>query len=226
MPTSAIAPLLPSSPEGVILVGGGRNARNLICVFETAGVHVRGIVDDHPAGHVLGHEVNLIESINGAPVDAFLTVANPNHASQIRARPVLQNCRWPRFIHPSSVVSSHATIGDGAYIGPFCVLTDVTLGRHVHLFTHNVLGARVEVDDFSVIMPHATLASDVRIGKRCMIAMGARIRPGVTIGNDCRVDANVVVRKDMPDGTIAISNSLTRTRTRPGFEQLEAIAAQ
>ncbi|MCC9597111.1 MULTISPECIES: acetyltransferase [unclassified Rubrivivax] len=206
--------LSPAAPEGLLLVGGGRNARNLICVFETAGVAVSGVVDDRPAGVVLGHEVGLIDGVNGAAVDAFLTVADPVHAQAIRERPALSGCRWPRFIHPSAVVSSHAEMGEGCYVGPFAVVTDISLGRHVHLFAHNVLGSRVSVGDFSVILPHATVASDARIGRRCMVAMGARIHAGVTIGDDCRIGAGAIVRRDMPDGTIALPDRESRVRGR------------
>jgi acetyltransferase-like isoleucine patch superfamily enzyme len=171
-------------------------------------------VDDRPAGDLLGHKVELIDSLNGASVDTFLTIANPDHASVIRERSDLSCCRWPYFIHPSSVVSSHAKIGEGSYVGPFVTLTDISLGRHVHLFTHNVLGARVSVGDFTVILPHATVASDVRIGKRCMIGMGARIHAGVTIGDDCRVAVNAVVRRDMPNNSLALSRNATLIRTR------------
>jgi UDP-3-O-[3-hydroxymyristoyl] glucosamine N-acyltransferase len=201
-------------------VGGGRNAHNLVCILETAGIAIRGIVDDRPAGTLLGHEVGRIDDVGGANMDAFLTVADPDHAQAIRARPALGGCRWPAIIHPSSVLSSHARIAEGSYVGPFAVVTDVVLGRHVHLFAHNVLGARVEVGDFSVLLPHATVASDVRIGKRCMIAMGARIHAGVTIGDDCRVGVNAVVRSDMPAGSIALGEGRTRIRSRGAFGQV------
>lgn len=209
----------PAAPEGVLLIGGGRNARNLICIFETAGAPIRGVVDDRPAGMVLGHDVGTIDSVDGAAVGAFLTVADPDHAAAIRARPALRNCRWPRFVHTSAVVSSHATLGEGCYVGPFAVLTDVVLGRHVHLFAHNVLGARVEVGDFTAILPHATVASDTRIGARCTVAMGARIHAGLTIGDDCRIGAGAIVRRDMPDGSIALPEGRTRVRSRLSFRR-------
>lgn len=207
----------PPVSEGLLLVGGGRNARNLICILETAGITISRVVDDRPEGSVLGHDVGFIDEVDGAQADALLTVADPDHAQSIRERPALRGCRWPRIIHPSSVVSSHARMGEGCYIGPFAVVTDVDLGRHVHLFAHNVLGARVAVGDFSVVLPHATVASDVRIGKRCMIGMGARIHAGVTIGDDCRIGVNAVVRNDMPDGSIAICNRPTSIRNRLAF---------
>lgn len=216
---SQFVPLSPPAPDGLLLVGAGRNARNLICIFETAGVSVRGLVDDRPADPVLGHEVGSIASLNGISTDAFLTISDPDLASVIRKREVLRGCRWPRFIHPSSVISSHAVVDEGCYVGPFAVLTDIVLRPHVHLFTHNVLGARVVVGDFTAILPHATVASDVRIGKRCMIGMGARIHAGVTIGDDCRIGVNTVVRRDMPDRSIAVSTDATRVRTRISFAE-------
>lgn len=214
MTTSAIPTLSPTVDNGLTLIGAGRNARNLICTFETAGVHVRALLDDRPSGVVLGHQVGLIDTLAGSSIDAFLTIADPVHASSVRERYALRGCRWPRFVHPSAVASSHAQLAEGCYVGPFAVITDVTLGRHVHLFAHNVLGSRVEVGDFTVILPHATVASDVRIGQRCMVAMGARIHAGVLIGNDCRIGANAVVRRDMPDGTIAVSPPPPRVRRR------------
>lgn len=215
-------PLFPSAPEGLLLIGAGRNARNLICIFETAGVRVSHLVDDQPAGGVLGHQVGLIDDVDGANVDAFLTIADPAHAQLVRERPALRCCIWPRFIHPSSVVSSHAKFGEGCYIGPFAILTDVILGRHVQLFAHNVLGARVSVGDFTAILPQATVASDVKIGKRCMIGMGARIHAGVQIGDDCRIGVNAVVRRDMPDGTIAHFDPRVRVRRRISFARSSA----
>lgn len=214
MSTICTIPLSDVIPGGLLLIGGGRNAHNLICILEAAGFAIRGIVDDRPAGTVLGHDVGSIDDVDGASVDAFLTIADPDVATAIRERPALRGCRWPRIVHPSSVVSTHAEMGDGAYVGPFSVVTDVVLGRHVHLFTHNVLGARVVVGDFSVLLPHATLASDVRVGKRCMIGMGARIYAGVTIGDDCRIGVNAVVRGDMPDGTIAFPPHRSNIRPR------------
>lgn len=201
-------------PEAVLLVGGGRNARNLVCVLATAGISVLAIVDDAPTKEILGHKVGYIDDVDGAAFDALLTIADPELAEFIRQRPALQGCRWPPIIHPTSVVSSYAQIGEGCYVGPFAVLTDVLLGSHVHLFAHNVLGARVSIGDFTVVLPHATVASDVRIGKRCMIGMGARIHAGVNIGDNCRVGVNAIVRRDMQDCSIAICERSATVRGR------------
>lgn len=207
----------PFSPvvESVVFVGAGRNANNLIGIFESAGAAIGHIVDDRPAGSVLGRKVDAIDSIAGAGLDAFLTIADPDIARAVRARASLANCRWPRFVYPNAVVSQHAAIGEGSYIGPFSLVTNAEIGRHVHLFAHNSIGARAQIGDFSAILPHAMISSDVRIGAGCLIGSGALISAGVTIGDNCRVGPNVVVRRDMAPDSIALpARALVRSRVR------------
>lgn len=189
----------------LIFVGGGRNAHNLISIMEGAGIEIGDILDDRPGGPILGRPVRTIDSQEGRPADAFLTIADPDAARAVRQRPALCGCRWPSFVYPNCVGSTYAEIGEGSYVGPFTILTNTRLGRHVHLFAHNGVGARSEVGDFTVVMPGATISSDSRIGAGCLIGTGARVLAGVSIGDNCRVGANVVVRRDMPEGSIALS---------------------
>lgn len=209
-----LSPLKPDV-ESIVFVGAGRNAHNLMDVFEAAGVAVRYVVDDAASGGVLGKVVETIDSIAGSSLDAFLTITNPEIACAIRTRPALAQCRWPSFIFPNAVVSKYAVVGEGSYIGPFAMVTDAQIGRHVHLFTHNSIGARARIGDFSAVLPQAMISSDVTIGTGCLIGSGALVSAGVTIGDNCRIGANVVVRRDMPAGSIALpARTLIRSRMR------------
>jgi len=205
-------PLVPESDDGLVFIGGGRNAHNLIGIMEGAGIRVSRVLDDAPKAPVLGREVERIDDLEGQAVDAFLTITDPGLAPAVRSRSALAGCRWPTFRHPISDISPYALIGPGCFVGPFAYVTDVVMGQHVHLFAHNVLGSEVEIGDFTAILPHATLASGARIGARCVIAMGARIHAGVTIGDDCRIAANAVVRHDVPAGSMVAPE---RSRVRP-----------
>lgn len=203
----------------LLFVGGGRNAHNLIGIMEGAGIEIGDILDDRPSGPILGRPVRTIDSQDGRSADAFLTIADPVAARAVRQRPALSGCRWPSVIYPNCIGSSYAEIGEGSYVGPFTILTNTRLGRHVHLFAHNSVGARSEIGDFTVIMPGATVASDARIGAGCLIGTGARILAGVIVGDDCRVGANVVVRRDMPDGSIALSEPAVISPRRRASER-------
>ena len=50
------------------------------------------------------------------------------------------------------------------------------------------------------------LLKDTYIGKRCFIAVGAIILPGVRIGNEVIVGAGAVVTKDVPSNVIVAGN--------------------
>lgn len=45
---------------------------------------------------------------------------------------------------------------------------------------------------------------NVRIGDNVIIGAGAKILPNVTIGNNCKVGANCVVVKDIPDNATVV----------------------
>lgn len=55
--------------------------------------------------------------------------------------------------------------------------------------------------------------SDVFIGERCFIAVGATIMPGVKIGDEVIVGAGSVVTKDVPSHTIVAGNPARIIRT-------------
>jgi len=41
-----------------------------------------------------------------------------------------------------------------------------------------------------------------KIGDRVTIGANVTLMPGKKIGNDCKIDAGIIIWKDIPDGTI------------------------
>src|SRR5690606_29813785 len=69
-----------------------------------------------------------------------------------------QGTRVTAAIHPTAIVSDHATLGENVSIGPYCIVgADVTLGDGVRLVSHvsvdgrPAIGARTTVYPFSSI---------------------------------------------------------------------------
>ncbi|MGH9738303.1 MAG: acyltransferase [Candidatus Acidiferrales bacterium] len=75
---------------------------------------------------------------------------------------------------------------------------DLTNPKGVHIgdYTAITFGAAILTHDF-VHRRH----KDTRIGSYCMIGAGAKIMPGVTIGDHCIVGPNSVVVFDVPSNT-------------------------
>lgn len=109
--------------------------------------------------------------------------------------------------HPTSVVSSLASIGAGsllaaqsvigahARVGRFCIINTGTTIDH-----DNVLADGVNV------APGVHFAGNVHCGEDAFIGVGASVAPGIKIGARAVVGAGAVVIRDVPDGATVVGN--------------------
>ncbi len=104
----------------------------------------------------------------------------------------------------------------GIHIGADTIVTSkVTILSHY-------LRAHVIIDkDNNVNTHYSGEICDTRIGRSCVIGVGAVIMGGVTIGNYCVVGAGAVVTKDVPDNTIVAGNPARVIKEKIEFDGLK-----
>lgn len=105
------------------------------------------------------------------------------------------------------VIEGKVIIGEGCYIGPHCILRDVTLGKNVVVKSHSVMEESVIGDDciigpFARLRPGTQLASNAHIGnfvevKKSKIGKGSKINHLSYVG-----DAIVGSKVNIGAGTI------------------------
>jgi len=100
-------------------------------------------------------------------------------------------------IHPSSIVSGEAKIGDGAWIGPFCVI-----------------GPDVEIGEETRLEGYVRIQEHVRIGDRCRIYENVVLggepqdfgfkgeRSYVRIGDDVTLRENVTIHRGSGEDSV------------------------
>jgi len=93
-------------------------------------------------------------------------------------------CFYPKASHPSAIsaeafVAENASIGHGASIYPFAVISG-----------HAIIG------DNSVIMPGVFIGENTRIGRDCLIYPNVTIREGVTLGDNVIIHSGTVIGSD------------------------------
>ncbi len=98
-------------------------------------------------------------------------------------------------IHPTAIVGSGASLGDGVKIGPYCIVGDnvvlhegVELVAHVVIDGHTEIGARTKVFPFSTLgtppqaLRYAGEPSRLVIGSDCVIREHVTMNPGTAFG--------------------------------------------
>lgn len=203
-----------AAARNVVLIGAGRHGHNLIGLLEDAGLSITVVLDDNASGAILGYPVASLADYDGPVWDAHIAIGNPDARRALVERLLPERFRWPAFVDGRAVVSRHAVLAAGVFVGPLSTLADVRLEPHVSVFTQCVLGSQVRVGAFTTIAPHVTVASDAYIGEACMLGMGSRIEAGVTIGDGCQIGPNALVRRDLPPGSLVVLGSRARITRR------------
>jgi acetyltransferase-like isoleucine patch superfamily enzyme len=100
-------------------------------------------------------------------------------------------------------------IGDGCSFAAGVTITaarsvvigrEVLMGRNIHISDH----AHATSDPkLPIMLQGITPAKPVRVGDGSWIGQGVVICPGVTIGRNCIIGANSVVKSDVPDYCVA-----------------------
>jgi len=79
-------------------------------------------------------------------------------------------------IHPTAVLGSRVSLGEGVRIGPYAVVEgDATLGPRVEIGAHAVVGRKSRIGADSILHPHVVLYPRSEVGKRVILHAGVRI---------------------------------------------------
>ncbi len=134
------------------------------------------------------------------------------------------------FVHPTSVVSPRAEVGEGAHVGPFCTVGDeARLGARVRLESHVVVDGRTEIGDETHVFPFASIGlapqdlkyrgepAETRVGRRNRIREFVTVHRGTegggmltSIGDDCLIMAQAHVAHDCHVGSgVIMANAAT-----------------
>lgn len=105
--------------------------------------------------------------------------------------------------HPSSIIATSATIGEGVVVMAGAVINPfVKIGNHVVVNTGATIDHHCVVSDNSFIQPGAHLAGHVCVGKNTIIGIGSAVKERIKIGNNSIVGGGAFVNRDMPDNTV------------------------
>jgi UDP-3-O-[3-hydroxymyristoyl] glucosamine N-acyltransferase len=202
------------------------NASNVSLVFVSDAVQLAKACLLDPAILVLQADTAKINTFNACPNSCYFSVSNMPMGMAVLLkyfdRKSDRFTQWgPR--HPTSVVHPDAHIGEGVYLGPYCVIgSNATIGDECMIGSHSVIENDAIIGKRTVIHPH------VFVGSRCEIGVGCEIHPHTTVGSDgfgyavdragraCKIShlGNVIIGDNVEIGSSCCIDRATLTSTR------------
>jgi sugar O-acyltransferase (sialic acid O-acetyltransferase NeuD family) len=195
----------------LIILGAGRQGRNILDVCSELGITVIGFLDDTKPP---GHRVNEVRVLGG--LDKWNDLASESDCQfivgigwnkarrEISTRLESGGATLATVIHPSCQISRFASIGTGVFISAFSrVLANAKIHRYCLIEGHSTLGADSVVGEGVVAGSGVTLTGGAQVGAGTFLGSGSVILGPARIGNESIIAANATVIRDIPDRALA-----------------------
>lgn len=198
------------------IIGAGGFGREVVdtvlaCNRERPTWQVVGVVDDAPSSEnrarlgALG--VPFLGSVDDLPddVEVVIGVGSPRARRSLAEMVRQRGLHCPAVIHPTAIVGSQFAHGEGLVVlGGVSIGTNVTLGEHVHLNAHAVLGHDVRASDFVSVNPNATVSGECTIMENTLLGASSTVLQQLAVGADVTIGAAACVTRSVPDGCTAV----------------------
>ncbi len=112
-------------------------------------------------------------------------------------------------VHPSAYISDTATVGQGVYLAANVVVSaNAVIADHVIVNYSVTVGHDSVVGSHSFLNPGARLSGNVTIGERVLIGSNSFVFQGLSIGDDCLIDAMTYIDRNIEPKMICSSKQL------------------
>lgn len=198
--------------SSIIVVGAGGHARSCIDVIESDGTRsIGGLVGKNDevgtaifGYQVLGTEADLgrLRPAHGAALVGVGHIKTAAPRERLFSLLLEQGFVLPVIISPRAYVSPRARIGDGTIVMHGAVVNaGARIGRNCIVNSQALIEHDVEIEDHCHVSTGARVNGGVSVGSGTFIGSGSTILQGIRIGARCVVAMGATPRRDCPDGS-------------------------
>jgi sugar O-acyltransferase (sialic acid O-acetyltransferase NeuD family) len=155
---------------------------------------------------VVGNTEALLERLTDFD-GVVVAIGNNRIRAAKQAELVASGGKMATIIHPSAIVSSHATVGVGSVVfANAAVNACASVGVGVIVNTGAVVEHDCVVGDFAHISPNGVLSGGVALGPLVWVGSCASVKQLIAIGEASVVGMGAVVIKDVAPDVIVVGN--------------------
>ncbi|WP_244513357.1 acetyltransferase [Oceanobacillus limi] len=195
----------------LILIGAGGHSKVVQDIVATnKELQLYAIVDEKyeqtvEKNGVIYANTSYIKQLDYESYDFCIAIGNNAIRKKVYEELDIPLSRYKSLIHPRTVISNSAKIGNGTVIMPGVVINaDTEVQHHCIINTNAVVEHDNRISDYVHISPNATLSGVVTVGEGTHVGAGATIIQVKSIGKWCTVGAGAVVVRDFGDNQTVV----------------------
>lgn len=185
----------------LIIIGCGGHAKVVTDIAIKCGYDNIGYLDDAPSvDNFMGFPVlgKINDASKYSSEDFVVAIGDAKIRQKLHIEFSQKGFNIVTLIHPSAVVASDVTIGDGTVVMAGAVVNPSTkIGKGCIINTCSSVDHDCVIGDFSHISVGAHIAGTVKIGNNAWIGIGATVSNNIDIVADCLIGAGAVVVKSL-----------------------------
>lgn len=197
--------------KALIIVGAGRQGRNILEICRVTDRAVTGFLDDTKDVSALVNDTPVVGGLKLLEKKDFISehrwiVGVGDNAARSRLSKQIRDDggELVSVIHPSCSVAESARIGAGVYINAFTKLLPNCQVSDFCLFEGpSSIGCDTFVGEGCLFGPGVQLLGGAHVGDRSLIGAGTIICENRKVGAECRIGAGSVVLHDILDNSFA-----------------------
>ncbi len=208
--------------------GAGGHGKVVAEAMRASGMDVAGFIDSDPsklgtvvdsaqAGVKLTESDFLISAATRLPEGiSGIALGVGDNTQRARCRSLIPLHVFVTVVHPSAVVSPHATLEPGSVVLAGAIVnSDARIGAGAVINTGAIVEHDCDVQEDAHVAPGAVLAGNVTLGRRVLVGAGSVIIPGVSVGDEAIVGAGSVVIRDVEESSIVAGNPARPISRKP-----------
>lgn len=195
--------------EKLIIIGAGGYAKSVLDSIDYFNYKIVGFVDEFSQEKThLGYPIlaNSLDNLNNNNKYVyFIAIGNNEKRKTWYDRLVEKNLRIINVVDKSAIVSSHATIGNGCFIGKMAIINSkAIIGNNCIINTKSLIEHGCKIGDNCNISTNTVLNGDVKIGDGSFIGSSSVTLGQLCIGSYSTVGAGAVVTKNVDDNVTVV----------------------
>lgn len=200
--------------KGIVILGSGAQGKITADICRDMEIDLLGYLDDTKE---IGAEVNNLQVLGnfslawegGLEKGVSYTVAlgDPFRRTIFFENILRSGGKAATIIHPKSIISPSALIGEGTLISPFCCIwAGARIGRFCLLEAGCHVGVDNDLGEGVFLGPSCVLNAFCTIGEKSFLGTGTVVIPRKNIGAGVVIGAGSTVISDIPSYQVAVGS--------------------